>query len=308
MSALSGPPDAGTRSRQPERVLVVVAHPDDIEYGTAAAVDVWTSAGVTVTYLLATRGEAGIDGIPPEQAAPLRAQEEVDGHARSASRSWSSSTTKMGSSNTACIAQGHRARDPAAAARPRRGDELRPVFAGGMTNQADHRAVGLALIDAVRDAGNRWIFRDLCDPDRPGCRRGAGALVRGGGGSILLRPSRPLTTSTSPDTWSRPSRRWRRTPNTTGTCRRRSPSPAISSPASSPRRRSGGSAGSRARRALPPLPHVNARASLRSQYTSACAPSVITCSTNPIAPAMLAPGKRSSGVRSRDARRTECTR
>ena len=58
---------------QLERVLVVVAHPDDIEYGTAAAVDVWTSAGVTVTYLLATRGEAGIDGIPPEQAAPLRA-------------------------------------------------------------------------------------------------------------------------------------------------------------------------------------------------------------------------------------------
>ena len=31
------------------RVLCVVAHPDDIEYGTAAAVDVWTSAGVTVT-------------------------------------------------------------------------------------------------------------------------------------------------------------------------------------------------------------------------------------------------------------------
>jgi len=26
---------------------------------------------------------------------------------------------------------------------------------------ADHRAVGLAGVDAARDAGNRWVFRDL---------------------------------------------------------------------------------------------------------------------------------------------------
>ena len=31
----------------------------------------------------------------------------------------------------------------------------------GMTNQADHRAVGLATLDAARDAGNRWIFPEL---------------------------------------------------------------------------------------------------------------------------------------------------
>src|SRR6478736_4600858 len=62
-----------------ETVLCVVAHPDDLEYGTAAAVDRWVRAGKTVTYLLATRGEAGIDTLPPEQAAPLREQEERDG-------------------------------------------------------------------------------------------------------------------------------------------------------------------------------------------------------------------------------------
>ena len=32
---------------------------------------------------------------------------------------------------------------------------------GGITNQADHRAVGLASLDAARDAGNRWIFPEL---------------------------------------------------------------------------------------------------------------------------------------------------
>lgn len=36
-------------------------------------------------------------------------------------------------------------------------------FGPGMLNQADHIAVGRAVLDAVRDAGNRWVFRDLLD-------------------------------------------------------------------------------------------------------------------------------------------------
>jgi LmbE family N-acetylglucosaminyl deacetylase len=34
---------------------------------------------------------------------------------------------------------------------------------GGVPNQADHRMVGLATLDAARDAGNRWIFPELLD-------------------------------------------------------------------------------------------------------------------------------------------------
>ena len=59
-----------------QRALVVAAHPDDIEYGIAAAVAVWTAAGKEVHYLLATRGEAGMAGVAPETAAPLREEEE----------------------------------------------------------------------------------------------------------------------------------------------------------------------------------------------------------------------------------------
>ena len=59
-----------------QRALVVAAHPDDIEYGLAAAVAVWTAAGKEVHYLLATRGEAGIAGMPPAEAGPLREAEE----------------------------------------------------------------------------------------------------------------------------------------------------------------------------------------------------------------------------------------
>jgi LmbE family N-acetylglucosaminyl deacetylase len=57
--------------------LVLVPHPDDPEYGIGAAVAKWTSAGKRVHYALASRGEAGIAGMPPEQAGPLREQEQV---------------------------------------------------------------------------------------------------------------------------------------------------------------------------------------------------------------------------------------
>ena len=56
--------------------LAIVAHPDDLEYGTAAAIARWTAQGKRVVYTLATSGEAGIDGLAPEDAGPLREQEQ----------------------------------------------------------------------------------------------------------------------------------------------------------------------------------------------------------------------------------------
>src|SRR5580698_7573092 len=55
------------------RVLCVVAHPDDVEYGISSAVASWTARGVDVAYLLLTRGEAGMDSSPPERIAGSRA-------------------------------------------------------------------------------------------------------------------------------------------------------------------------------------------------------------------------------------------
>jgi LmbE family N-acetylglucosaminyl deacetylase len=37
----------------------------------------------------------------------------------------------------------------------------RPAWGG--IDYADHRAVGLAAVDGIRDAGNRWVFRELLD-------------------------------------------------------------------------------------------------------------------------------------------------
>src|SRR5699024_629972 len=61
--------------RDINRVLCVVAHPDDMEYGGSAAVAKWTDEGKEVAFLLPNRGEAGLPDRSPDAVAPLRAAE-----------------------------------------------------------------------------------------------------------------------------------------------------------------------------------------------------------------------------------------
>jgi LmbE family N-acetylglucosaminyl deacetylase len=143
-----------------ERVLVVVAHPDDAEYGTSAAVATWTSAGVDVAYLLLTAGEAGMQR-PPEEAGPLRAEEQqaacaAVGVTRLTILDFPDGTLEYSLALREAIAREIR--------------RFRPDVVVGGTGQldtpwgfdhADHRAAGLATIDAVRDADNRWVFPQL---------------------------------------------------------------------------------------------------------------------------------------------------
>ena len=42
-----------------ERVLVVTAHPDDVDFGAAGTIAGWTAAGIEVTYCVCTDGDAG---------------------------------------------------------------------------------------------------------------------------------------------------------------------------------------------------------------------------------------------------------
>ena len=147
-----------------ETLLCVVAHPDDIEYGTSAAVARWTGDGKTVTYFLLTRGEAGIDTMHPDEAAAVREQEERD-----AAKVVGVSEVDFGTHRDGIVEYSlDLRRDIAREIRRRRPDvvvvtDYHDRFAGGMLNQADHRAVGLATVDAVADAGNRWIFPELID-------------------------------------------------------------------------------------------------------------------------------------------------
>ncbi len=146
------------------RVLAIPAHPDDLEYGASAAVASWTWAGHDVVYLLVTRGEAGIDGLDPAEAGPLREREQ-----RASARVVGVRQVEFLGYAEGVVESGPRLRrDLAAAIRRHRPDTLllvnhRDVWGPGMPNTADHRAVGVAALDAMADAGNRWLFRDLVD-------------------------------------------------------------------------------------------------------------------------------------------------
>jgi LmbE family N-acetylglucosaminyl deacetylase len=145
-----------------QRALCVVAHPDDLEYGVASAVARWTAQGKTVTYLLATRGEAGIDNLDPKKAAPIREDEE-----RRGAREVGVDVVEFLDHGDGVVEYGlPLRRDIARAIRRHRPEVIITLtfaerMAGGFANQADHRTVGLAALDAARDAGNRWIFPEL---------------------------------------------------------------------------------------------------------------------------------------------------
>ncbi len=60
-----------------ERALCVLAHPDDVDFGSAGTVATWTSAGTEVTYCIVTDGDAGgFDDTPRDRMGPLRQEEQ----------------------------------------------------------------------------------------------------------------------------------------------------------------------------------------------------------------------------------------
>jgi LmbE family N-acetylglucosaminyl deacetylase len=153
-----------------QRALVIAAHPDDIEYGLAAAVASWTAAGKEVHYLLATSGEAGMAGVPPEEAGPLREEEER----RSAAVVGVSEVEFLGLPDGVLVAGPEMRKAIAGAIRRHRPNLVVTGYHGptwsppgvspGFLNSADHLALGQSTLHAVADADNEWIFRDLPEP------------------------------------------------------------------------------------------------------------------------------------------------
>jgi LmbE family N-acetylglucosaminyl deacetylase len=163
-----------------DRAVAVAAHPDDLEYGAAAAMARWTGQGRQVSYLLVTRGEAGIAGRAPAEVGPLRVEEERRGAAAVGVRDVGFLDHADGLVEYGVPLR----RDLAAAFR-----RLRPqvVFTMsfdltwgefGPVNHSDHRAVGLAVLDACRDTANEWVF-----PEAGPAWGGIGAVYVGGTGN-----------------------------------------------------------------------------------------------------------------------------
>ena len=144
-----------------QRALAVVAHPDDMEYGAAAAVARWTSAGKEVAYVLVTRGEAGISSLPPGQCGPLREEEQH----RSCAVVGVTDLSFLDHRDGLVEADLKLRADLTGAIRHHRPEVIlsinhRDTWGVPGWNHVDHRHVGVALLDAVRDAANPWVFGD----------------------------------------------------------------------------------------------------------------------------------------------------
>ncbi|UYM05644.1 PIG-L deacetylase family protein [Solicola gregarius] len=143
------------------RALAVVAHPDDMEFGGAAAIARWTAQGKTVVYCMVTSGEAGIDGVAPDECREIRTAEQVEsarivGVDQVDFLGLPDGILEYGVTLRRAIAGVVRLHRPEIVIT----NNFRDTWDGQFLNQADHIAVGRATLDAVRDAGNRWIFND----------------------------------------------------------------------------------------------------------------------------------------------------
>jgi LmbE family N-acetylglucosaminyl deacetylase len=161
MSEHPAPPPLDTLDEDWERALCVVAHPDDLEFGGAAAVARWTKQGKQVVYCMVTSGEAGIDGMAPDECREVREQEQVEsarvvGVDEVDFLRLPDGILEYGVPLRRAIAEEVRLHRPDIVVT----NNFRDSWGGRNLNQADHIATGKAVLDAVRDAGNRWVFND----------------------------------------------------------------------------------------------------------------------------------------------------
>ena len=137
----------------PERVLVVAAHPDDIEFGASGTVARWIGEGASAHYLVVTRGDKGSDDPAADmrQLAELREREQ-----RAAAAEIGVAGVEFGDEPDGQVEPSLRLRERITRAIR----ELRPeivmthdptvLFVNNeWVNHPDHRAVGQVTVDAV---------------------------------------------------------------------------------------------------------------------------------------------------------------
>jgi LmbE family N-acetylglucosaminyl deacetylase len=147
------------------RVLAVLAHPDDVDFGCAGTVAHWADRGVEVVYLMVTDGDAGgfDDGLTRAEMAELRRAEQ-----RAAAKCVGVQDVRfLGYPDGRVEATLGLRRDIARVIRQVRPDRVLTQSADRNYHRVypshpDHRAVGSATLDAVYpDARNPYAFPEL---------------------------------------------------------------------------------------------------------------------------------------------------
>jgi LmbE family N-acetylglucosaminyl deacetylase len=113
-----------------------------------------------------TSAAAGIDGMTPDECRVVREREQVESARIVGVDSVDflrqpDGVIEYGVPLRALIAREVRRHRPDIVIT----GNFRDTWGGRTLNQADHIAVGRAVVDAVRDAGNRWVFREQLEDE-----------------------------------------------------------------------------------------------------------------------------------------------
>lgn len=151
------------------RVLVVTAHPDDVDFGAAGTVATWTEAGIEVTYAIVTSGDAGeaFPDTPRSEVGALRESEQIAaakcvGVTDVRFLHWPDGRLTPSLELRRDISRVIRQVRPDRVLIPSADLDLERIYA----SHPDHRAVGEAAIAAVYpDARNPWAHPELLEAE-----------------------------------------------------------------------------------------------------------------------------------------------
>jgi LmbE family N-acetylglucosaminyl deacetylase len=148
-----------------QRILAIVAHPDDVDFSAAGTIALWTDAGIEVTYCIVTDGDAGGQdpGVPRPEMAQLRRAEQT------------AAAKQVGVHDLRFLGYPDGRLEPTLALRKDLARVIRQVRPDRLLSPSpernyqrigashpDHRAVGSAALDAVYpDARNPFAFPEL---------------------------------------------------------------------------------------------------------------------------------------------------
>ena len=149
------------------RILVVAAHPDDVDFGLAGTVATWTDAGIEVVYCIVTNGDAGGSDPSVSRAdmVALRQAEQI----AAAKCVGVTDVRFLGYPDGRLEPSIGLRRDIARVIRQVRPDRVacpspERNYARIPASHPDHRAAGSAALDAVYpDARNPFAFPELAD-------------------------------------------------------------------------------------------------------------------------------------------------
>ena len=149
------------------RALAVMAHPDDVDFGSAGTIATWTGAGIAVSYCIVTDGDAGgfDPDVPRSEIGGIRRNEQL----AAAKEVGVEDVTFLGYPDGRVVLSLELRRDIAREIRRVRPDRVvsqnpqRNWWRIGV-NHPDHLAVGEATMSAVYpDARNPFAFPELID-------------------------------------------------------------------------------------------------------------------------------------------------